>query len=91
MQRRYEVQTWTLCDGWINTWSISEEVGDNIFTEVRETFATRKEAQQALDEFLADIQEEIDTGQRAADEGYASHDFRIAEVQLASTIKELLR
>ena len=84
MQRRYEVQTWTLCDGWINTWSISEEVGDNIFTEVHETFATREEAQQALDEFLSDIQSEIDAGQRSADEGYDAEDYRIKEVQIAA-------
>ena len=81
MNKRYEVQTWTLCDGWINTWSISEEVGVNIFTDVPETFATKEDAQQALDEFLSDIQSEIDAGQRAADEGYQVEDFRIEEVQ----------
>ena len=83
MGKRYEVQTWTLCDGWINTWSMTQEVEDNIFIEVHEIFATRKEAQQALDEFLSDIQDEIDAGQRAADEGYDPHDFRIAMVQPA--------
>ena len=84
MQKRYEVQTWTLCDGWINTWSISQEAGDNIFTDVPETFATREEAQQALDEFLSDIQSEIDAGQCSADEGYDAEDYRIAEVQIAA-------
>ena len=62
MGKRYEVQTWTLCGDWINTWSIIEE------------------AQQALDEFLFDIQSEIDTGQRSADEGYDAEDFRIVQV-----------
>jgi|CXWL01.1.fsa_nt_gi hypothetical protein len=80
MGKRYEVQTWTLCDGWINTWSIIEEAGDNIFTDIPETFPTREEAQQALDEFLSDIQSEIDTGQRSADEGYDAEDFRIVQV-----------
>lgn len=84
MQKRFEVQTWTLCDGWINTWSISEEIGDNIFTDLPETFATREEAQQALDEFLSDIQSEIEAGQRSADEGYAPYDHRIQEVQIAA-------
>ncbi len=84
MQQRYEVQTWTICDGWINTWSISEQVGDNIYTEVPETFATREDAQQALDEFLSDIHEEIDAGQRSAEEGYDAEDYRIAEVQVAA-------
>ena len=80
MGKRYEVQTWTLCDGWMNTWSIIEEAGDNIFTDIPETFPTREEAQQALDEFLFDIQSEIDTGQRSADEGYDAEDFRIVQV-----------
>ena len=75
MTRRYEVQTWTLCDGWINTWSVSDETG-----EAPETFATQKEAQAALDEFLLDIQSEIDAGQRDPDEGYDPADFLIAEV-----------
>jgi hypothetical protein len=76
MQIRYEVQTWTLCDGWINTWSVSDETG-----EAPETFATREEAQAALDEFLRDIQDEIEGGQRGADEGYDPADFRVEEVQ----------
>ena len=84
MQRRYEVQTWTLCDGWINTWSVTEEVGDIVVTNVPETFATRKEAQQALDEFLSDLQSEIDAGQRSADEGYDADDFRVSEVQASA-------
>ena len=83
MGKRYEVQTWTLCDGWINTWSIIEEAGDNIFTDNPETFPTREEAQQALNEFLFDIQSEIDTGQRSADEGYDAEDFRIVQVAVA--------
>lgn len=77
MNKRYEVQTWTLCDGWINTWSYAET--DNIMRP--ETFPTMETAQQALDEFLFDIQSEIDTGQRSADEGYDAGDYRIKEVQ----------
>lgn len=65
MENRYEVQTWRLCDGWINNWFVTEEAGDNIFTNVPETFASREEAQQALDEFLFDIQSEIDAGRIA--------------------------
>ena len=81
MEKRYEVQTWTLCDGWINTWSINEEAADNRFTDRPETFATRQEAQEALDEFLADIQSEIHAGQRDADDGYDPEGFRIEQVQ----------
>ncbi len=83
MKNRYEVQHFTLCDGWVNTWSSTEKSPDGRFIEVPETFPTRKEAQEALDEFLADIQDEIDAGQRAADEGYDPDNFRIAQVQLA--------
>jgi|GWRWMinimDraft_15_1066023.scaffolds.fasta_scaffold38552_1 hypothetical protein len=83
MKKRYEVQHFSLFDGWVNTWSFQEEILDGIFTEVPETFATRKEAQAALDEFLRFTQDEIDAGQRAAAEGYDPDDFRIAQVQLA--------
>lgn len=80
-QSVYEVQTWTLCDGWINTWGISEEaVGgpgeDNILTDTPrwQTFPTKEEAQQVLDEFLSDIRAEIH------DEGYEAEDYRIVQV-----------
>lgn len=76
MKKRYEIQTFTLCDGWINTWFIIED--DN--TQTPETFATETEAQDALDEFLDEIQEEIDAGQRAQDEGYSPEDFRIMPI-----------
>lgn len=76
MKTRYEIQTLTLCDGWINTWFIIED--DN--TETPETFATEAEARQALDEFLREIQQEIDAGHRAPDEGYDPDSFRIVPV-----------
>ena len=88
MEKRYEVQTWTLCDGWINTWSITEEVEEYIFTEVPETFATRKEAQQALDEFLADIQEEIDAGQRAEGDARGHAHSQAADIDLVGGATE---
>lgn len=75
MTTRYEVQIFTVCDGWVNTWTVDE---------VPETFATRAEAQAALDEFLAEIQDEIEAGQRAPDEGYDPDDFRI-EAIIAAT------
>lgn len=76
MKKRYEIQTFTLCDGWINTWFIIED--DN--TQTPETFATETEAQHALDEFIDEIQEEIDAGQRAQYEGYSPEDFRIMPI-----------
>lgn len=80
MKTRYEVQTFTLCDGWINSWTIIEDGGNNTTTETPETFATRAEAQAALDEFLAEIQDEITSGQRTPDEGYDPEEFRIVPV-----------
>ena len=71
----YEVQTYTLCDGWINTGSVEQ---DGI--SYPETFTSREEAKAALDEFLADIQAEIDAGERTPDEGYSSEEFAIVEI-----------
>lgn len=76
MNTRYEIQIFTLCDGWTNTWFIIEE--DN--TETPETFATEAEARQALIEFLSEIQEEISGGQRFPEEGYNIDDFRIVAI-----------
>jgi hypothetical protein len=76
MNTRYEIQTFTLCGGWINTWRIIEQ--DN--SETPETFATEAETRQALDEFLKEIQEEIDAGHRLPDEGYSLDDFRIVPI-----------
>ena len=77
MTKRYEVQTHTLCQGWINCWTVTE-VGSSAFTP--ETFPTREAAQIALDEFLAEIQSEITAGERTQDEGYSPEEFRIMEV-----------
>jgi len=55
---RYEVQHYTLAHGWKNTWSYDE--GDGVFRD--ETFATRDEAEAALDEFFADLAEDIAAG-----------------------------
>ena len=51
----YEVQHYTLANGWKNDWSYDE--GDGVFRI--ETFATRDEAEAALDEFFADLAEEF--------------------------------
>jgi hypothetical protein len=54
----YEVQHYTLAQGWRNTWSYDE--GDGVIHA--ETFATQAEAEAALDEFFADIAEDIAAG-----------------------------
>lgn len=42
----YEIQHHTLCQGWVNTWQLDDGS--------LETFATKEEAEAALQEFLAD-------------------------------------
>lgn len=76
MNTRYEIQNFTLCAGWTNTWFIIDK--DN--SETPETFASEAEAQQALDEFLREIQEEINAGQLSPDAGYSLDDFRIVPI-----------
>jgi len=71
----YEVQHFTLCDGWVNTWAILHEDGSS----EPETFATKADAQAALNEFFAEIEEEIAIGQRGADDGYDRDDYRVVE------------
>lgn len=73
------VQQFTLCDGWVNTWFVCNEDGGS----GPETFATEAEAQAALDEYLADIDEEITLGLRGADEGCDPDEFRIVKVGAA--------
>lgn len=74
---RYAVQHYTLCDGWVNTWTVS--IGNN--DSVPHVFATREEAQAELDEFLREIQNEIASGDRAPDEGYDASEFRIVAIR----------
>ena len=67
---RYEVQQYTLLDGWINTWSYAE--GDGVMQP--ETFATADEAQAALEEYFQDLEEEVRTGQSGP---YSRDEFRV--------------
>lgn len=68
---RYEVQHHTLCDGWVNTWTVDDRP---------QTFATEADAQAALDEFLREITEEIEYGEREEHAGYDAAEFRIMAV-----------
>jgi len=54
----YEVQQYAPFDGWKNTWFYNE--GDGLLQA--ETFATHDEAEAALDEFFADLAEDIAAG-----------------------------
>ncbi|WP_106754590.1 hypothetical protein [Pannonibacter carbonis] len=76
----YEVQQFTLCDGWTNTWTVLLEDGSS----VPETFATRAEAEAALAEFLADIADAVAAGYMEPDGGYSEAGFRIVKAGSAS-------
>ena len=58
MTKRYEVQHYTLCDGWINTWSDYDEDGN----ETPSTYDSFEDALNELDSFLDDEQEAFEEG-----------------------------
>jgi hypothetical protein len=51
----YEVQTYTLCGGWVNIWT--DSLDDTLVT-----FATREEAQAELDDFLGELAYAVKVG-----------------------------
>ncbi len=59
MTTRYEVLTYTICDGWINCWSEDDKP---------QTFATRKEAMTELEEHIQDMLDMQKEDGREADE-----------------------
>jgi len=72
---RYEIQTNTLCDGWVNTWTEEKQNGES----VPETFATTQDAQEALEEFLESVKEAVEYGDM--EEEYDIADYRIVPVE----------
>jgi hypothetical protein len=67
---RYQIEHFTLCDGWINTWR------DDSATPV--TFASYDEAIKELNEYFSELSEEVESG---FIEPYNLSDFRIAEAK----------
>ena len=74
MTKRYEVQHFTLCDGWVNTWSDYDEDGN----ETPSTYDSFEDALNELDSFLDDEQEAFEEGN--IESPYDRDEFRIAEV-----------
>ena len=74
---KFEVQEYTLCDGWVNTWS--DDKGAT-------TFNSKAEAQDELDWFLADMIWEHAEGNIA--DVPDKDTFRIVEVSDEQRIKE---
>ena len=76
MRKQWELQNWTFVDGWVNTSTIVNEQGE----EVPLVFNTRAEAQTELDDFMGEIADQIESGEREPDHGYDRNDWRIREV-----------
>jgi hypothetical protein len=71
---KYEVQHYTLCDGWINVWRICHDDG----SDELEYFDSIEDANLCLDQFLADEQEAFEEGN--IESPYDRDEFRIVEV-----------
>ena len=65
----YEVQTYTLCDGWINKWT---EDGNILVT-----FETLEDAQKELEGYLEDLAHFVQIGHL---QDHNPEDYRIKEI-----------
>jgi len=72
----FELQQHTWVDGWVNT-STTEDADGN---EIPLVFDTHAEAQAEIDDYMGEIDDQIASGERAADEGYDSDEFRVVEI-----------
>lgn len=72
---KFEVQHYTLCDGWVNTWLMTDSDGN----ESIEVFNTYQEANDALDEFLEDTMDSFKAGDLS--EPYFRDQFRVVKVK----------
>ena len=70
----YEVQHYTICDGWINTWTICDDEGN----EIPKRFQSYDEAIFFLNEHLQDC--EYSYYEDKLDFLYEANDFRIKEI-----------
>tara|TARA_R110000737_G_scaffold186460_1_gene209385 strand:+ start:310 stop:546 length:237 start_codon:yes stop_codon:yes gene_type:complete len=72
----FELQHNTWVDGWVNT-STTEDADGN---EIPLVFDTHAEAQAEIDDFMGEIDDQIKSGEREADHGYDSDEFRVVEI-----------
>jgi hypothetical protein len=70
MSTKYVVEHQTLCDGWINTWTVDDEP---------EVFDTYKDAENALDWFLKEEKKAFKRGE--IDSMYEADEFRITKLE----------
>jgi len=54
-KQRFEVQEWTLCDGWINNWQEEIKNGHGEWEYIPTTYETFDDAQAAIYEFFANL------------------------------------
>ena len=66
---RYQIEHFTLCDGWVNTWRDD--------TDAPVTFASYDKALKALNNHYDELREDVQNG---FIDDYNMSDFRIAEV-----------
>ncbi len=71
---RYEIQTFTVCDGWVNTWTIIDDEGN----ESPEIFDHYQDAKDSLVEFLEEEDQSYFNGY--IESRYTADEFRIVEV-----------
>ena len=72
----FEVLTYSLADGWSNTW-MTEDVSGN---EIPEYFDTEEEAEQAIKEEIKDIKNAIKNGDMLPESRLTRDNFEIIEV-----------
>ena len=74
----WEVQTWSVCGGWENNWTVTERDG----TSGPQYFDTYQEALHELAEFFDDVREMIEReGYTWEEYGYDPEDFRIVYIE----------
>ena len=71
----FEVLTYSLADGWSNTWTTEDESGN----EISEYFDTAEEAEQAVKEEIEDIENAIKNGDMSPESRLTRDDFEIME------------
>ena len=69
----YEVHTWTLCEGWVNCWTVTDLKGD----VQPDTYPTIESAQAEIDDLFKEVESEIESGNRSSNDGYDREDYRI--------------
>ena len=75
--KKFEVQTYAVCDGWVNCWTDGEGV--------RQTYATKEEAENEIDEFIVDQNIAVFNGHIT--DAASSDEYRVREVEAKKTYK----